>query len=291
MALVTIITPTYNRAYTLRSLYESLCEQDSNNFEWLIVDDGSSDNTEEVVKEFINQGNFKIRYIKKENGGKHTAVNVGVKTIDTPLTMIVDSDDRLLNHATSIIEENYQKYGRVSKIGVFSFLKVYSSGEIVVSVNEDVTVSSYSVYRIRENRPGDMAEVFRTEILKANPFPEFEGERFLSEDVCWIEISKNYDTVFINKPIYECEYLEGGLTANDKPMKFASPLGSMLRGKQLMTRECGLKANIKGAIIYNCYKKCVDKKIPENLDLTGLNKMFQLITIPMGLIFFKKWNR
>ena len=291
MALVTIITPTYNRAHTLRALYESLCEQDSNNFEWLIVDDGSNDNTEEVVKAFINQEDFKIHYIKKENGGKHTAVNVGVKMIATPLTMIVDSDDKLLKNAVCEIEEIYKKYYLNERVASYAFLRAYSNGMPIISVEKDEFLGNYISYRIKGNKPGDMAEVFRTEVLKANPFPEFKSERFLSEDVCWIEIAKKYDTVFINKPIYECEYLEGGLTANDKPMKFASPLGSMLRGKQLMSKECGLKVRIKGAIIYNCYKMCVDKKLPEALKLIGLNKVFQVITIPLGVVFFKKWNK
>ena len=291
MAIVTIITPTYNRANTLENLYKSLLNQTNTNFEWLIVDDGSTDETESIVSSFIKENKIKIRFVKKPNGGKHTAVNYGVKFIDTPLTMIVDSDDKLLENAVAEIEKTYKKYKGNNKVGSFTFLKVYSNGESVVPIEEDEFVANYITYRIKGSRPGDMAEVFKTCVLKEYPFPEFENERFLSEDVCWIEIAKKYDTVFVNKAVYECEYLEGGLTANDKPMKFASPLGSMMRGKQLMSKECGLKVNIKGAIIYNCYKKSVKSDIPDSLRFKGINKLIQIITLPFGFVFFKKWNR
>lgn len=135
------------------------------------------------------------------------------------------------------------------------FLKSNPDGNPVVGLEKEEFVTNYIGYRIKGNRPGDMAEVFRTDVLKAYPFPEYSGEKFLSEDVVWIEIGKKYNCVFVNKSIYQCEYLDCGLTANDKSLKFASPKGSMMRGKQLMSKECGIKANIKGAIIYDCYKK------------------------------------
>ena len=134
-----------------------------------------------------------------------------------------------------------------------------------------------------------MAEVFMTQILRQYPFPEFAGEKFISEDVAWIEIGKSFDTVYINKPIYICEYLDGGLTANDKPMKFASPLGSMLRGKQLMFRQCGLMANIKGAIIYNCYAHVNQTNDKISLD-SYFEKILVMLTKPFGRLFLIKWK-
>lgn len=250
---LTIITPTYNRAYRLDELYKSLLDQ-SNDIIWLIVDDGSTDNTEEKVQTFIQQNIIEIQYLKKQNGGKHTALNYGIDYIKTPLTMIVDSDDKLSDNAVLKIIDTYEKYKKNKSIGVFSFLKFYSNGRTVVPVEKDEFISDYIEYRIKGNRPGDMAEVFKTEALKKHKFPVFADEKFLSEDVVWIEIAKEYKTLFTNIPVYECEYLPDGLTANDKPMKFASPLGSMLRGKQLMYRGCGIISNIRGAIIYNCYR-------------------------------------
>lgn len=291
MNKVTVITPTYNRASLLPNAFKSLQMQTSKEFEWLVVDDGSNDNTEYAVSEMIEEATFDIRYIKKENGGKHTALNLGIAKITTPLTIILDSDDILLPNAIELILQYDLKYKSNEKIGVFSFLKCHTDGEIFVPLQKKEFISTYTQCRIKENRPGDMAEVFYTNILKSHPFPVFKGERFLSEDIVWIEIAKKYQCVFIDKPIYQAEYLEDGLTCNDKVMKFSSPFGSMMRGKMLMTKECGFKNRVKGAIIYNCYKKVSKKEIPQNLLLdTYFEKLLVFLTSFLGEFYYKKWK-
>ena len=287
MPLVTILTPTYNREEMLYRLYNSLCRQRCKDFEWLVIDDGSTDATQEVVNDFISHAHFRIRLIRKENGGKHTAVNCGVTYVDTELVMIVDSDDWLLPDAVAKIKRAYDQH-RQTNIGVFTFLRQYPDGKAIVSINQRQIMANYIDFRIRGRRSGDMAEVFRTDILKKYPFPEYAGERFISEDVAWIEMAKQYDSVYLDQKIYVCEYLPDGLTVNDKKMKFSSPLGSMMRGKQLMYKRCGLIANIKGAIIYNCYKTKVTL-IPDSLKLDRRERFLQIITYPLGKIFYKKW--
>ena len=123
MALVTVITPTYNRAYSLTALYQSLEEQKTGNFVWLIVDDGSTDETPALVAELKRKASFPVRSIRKENGGKHTALNVGIREIDTPLIFIVDSDDTVLPGAMALIEESYKKYAAAkdTDIIIYSF--------------------------------------------------------------------------------------------------------------------------------------------------------------------------
>ena len=292
MKTVTIITPTYNRAELLKKLYQSLEQQNNKDFEWLIVDDGSTDRTKEAVEEITDNASFHINYIWKENGGKHTALNVGIKTIHTELTMIVDSDDQLLPNAVDEICKVHHKYSSFDKIGVYSFLKCYSNGKSIVSLDKEEFVDSYVKYRIKENRPGDMAEVFKTCVLREFPFPEFQGEKFLSEDVVWIQISLKYQYVFINKPIYQCEYLDGGLTANDKPMKFASPYGSMLRGKMLMSKECGIIQNFKGAIIYDCYRRnLTDAHLDERLNLNLRDRVMCILCEPISFCYFVRWRK
>lgn len=292
MKKLTVITPTYNRAELLKNLYQSLEQQNNKDFIWLIVDDGSSDHTKEVVSEIMNKASFHIDYVWKENGGKHTALNVGIKKINTELTMIVDSDDQLLPSAVSEIYRVHRKYSNNDEIGVYSFLKCYSNGKPVVSLEKEEFVDSYVKYRIKENRPGDMAEVFKTFVLKKIVFPEYQGERFLSEDVVWIQIGLKFKYAFINKSIYQCDYLEGGLTANDKPMKFASPRGSMLRGKMLMSKECGIIQNLKGAIIYDCYRrKLTDAYLDENLKLDLRERTMCIFCKPISFYFFVRWRK
>lgn len=288
---ITIITPTYNRANLLSVVFESLQNQTSNDFEWLIVDDGSNDCTRQCVEKMSKSARFSIHYLLKDNGGKHTALNAGIEVIKTRLTIIVDSDDQLLPDAIETILLFAKKYENRIDIGVLSFLKCSGDGKIIVSAPSDEMVASYIDCRIKGNKPGDMAEVFYTSVLKQNPFPVFQGERFLSEDVAWIDIGKKYLFVFINKVIYQCDYHKDGLTANDKQLKFSSPLGSMLRGKRLMSRECGLKANIRGSIIYNCYHQQVHDKLPEILELTeNRAKILTKLTWPLTKAFIIWWK-
>ena len=287
---ITILTPTYNRGYIINNLYESLLRQSDYDFKWLIVDDGSTDNTKELIGNFIEENKIQIKYIKKYNGGKHTALNYGLKYVDTPLVMIVDSDDKLSDDAVSKIKKIDLTYSQDDRVAVYSFLRCYSNGKEIVKNKNDLFISDYIEYRIKKNNPGDMAEVFKTDVLRRYPFPEFKNEKFLSEDVVWIEIAKKYKTVFVNIPIYECEYLSDGLTANDKRVKFESPLGSMLRGKQLMYRKCGILANVKGAIIYDCYKWKLKKEIPDQLKLSTRDILLSKVFSIFGILYNNKWK-
>lgn len=287
--LLTIITPTFNRADKLPTLFESLAHQTNHDFIWLIVDDGSTDNTEKVVDGFA-PNEFDIIYLEKSNGGKHTALNKGIRETNTVLTMIVDSDDYLMSDAVEQIKYYYNKYRGVSEIHCYSFNKGRNANDNFVKIPQREFVDSYIHCRIKQSRPGDRAEVFFTEELKSHPFPVFNGEKFLSEDVVWIAIGLHSRCVFVDRTIYICEYLKNGLTANDKPAKFASPQGSMLRGKLLMTKECGWKANLKGAIIYDAYRHV---KMPSDQRLS-LSKREQLLTVlckPIGYYYYKKWGK
>ncbi len=286
---LTIITPTYNRAHLLHNLHHSLTKQSMTGFKWLIVDDGSTDDTRSVISKYQDNTKFSIDYIYKENGGKHTALNLGIQQVDTELTMIVDSDDTLLPYAIEKVRKYYLEYKEDYSIASWSFLRCFPNGKPIVELDRGFFVDNYIKYRINRNIRGDMAEVFRSEVLKEYPFPEFSGEKFLSEDIVWIEIGKKYNTVYINIPIYQCEYLEGGLTINDKPMKFSSPRGSMLRGRQLMSRECGIKANIRGAIIYDCYHKECKEGINSGV-LTIREKVLTTACYPLGIFFNIRWK-
>lgn len=121
--LLTILTPTYNRGKYLEDIFKVLQQQTNQNFEWLIVDDGSTDNTKEIVESFIESNKLRIRYFCKENGGKHTAVNYGLKYISTKLTVILDSDDTFTNDAVEVIEKTYNENKNEENICGFTFFK------------------------------------------------------------------------------------------------------------------------------------------------------------------------
>jgi len=289
---LTILTATYNRANKLENLYASLKAQTNSNFIWQIVDDGSTDCTKSLIKKIQNEAKFPIRYVYKQNGGRHTAINTGVELTETEMVFPVDSDDILSENAVETILEIVTRYKGNKKVGFFAFQRITEQGATMIKLRQEEFIANYIDYRIKGNLPGDMAEVFYTEVLKMNPFPVFENERFLSEDVCWIEIAKMWDTVFIKKPIYVCQYLEDGLTRTDKQIKFASPKGSVLRGKQLMYSRCGLMVNIKGSIIYNCYIQEIKEELPPLIRLTNKReKLLVIITKPIGYYYNFKWKK
>lgn len=288
---ITILTPTYNRLTYLNKLYESLKKQTNKNFEWFIIDDGSEDGTDYEIDKWIKDKIIDIKYMYKENGGKHKALNTAIKNINTVLTFIVDSDDWLTEDAIESVEYYYNKYKDNKKIGGFSFLRKYSNGKINGrEFPENELIDNYINVRINANMLDDKAEVYYTEVLKQYPFPEFEGEKFISEDVIWIPIAKKYDMVHINKAIYIGEYLEEGLTKSDKKIKVHSPLGMMEHAKVLMYKECCFRSKCKGTILYTIYGLIANKKLLEIYAQIRQRFLFTLL-LPISIILYEKWKK
>lgn len=210
---VTICTPTYNRAYCLGELYESLINQNCKDFEWIIVDDGSNDNTQELVEKWINENKILIKYFKKANGGKHTAINVGVENALGEYFLIVDSDDCLTTNAIMKIVNGFKNIP-IDYAGI-SFNKVFKDGTLVGSTFNGEYVDATSLERRKYNIHGDKAECFYTTVLKKYPFPVFEGENFLSEAVVWYRIAADGHKIrWYNGDIYICQYRNDGLSMN-----------------------------------------------------------------------------
>ena len=176
--LVTIFTPTYNRAHILPRCYESLCKQHSYNFEWLIVDDGSSDNTEELVQEWIQkEQRFPIRYIYKKNGGFHTAFNEAVMIADTQVFVCFESDDIFTPEAMTIIERIWEEMRDTDYVGYITLCKDMNGKLIGDLYPEEIKVTWYHEHR--RIADGDKQYVFKTAALKkVFPMPEFSGEKY-----------------------------------------------------------------------------------------------------------------
>lgn len=236
MDLITVFTPTYNRAYILQDLYNSLLKQTDFRFEWLIVDDGSTDNTKEVVADFQLENNpFVIRYYKKENGGKHTAINMGVELARGYLFFIVDSDDRLAPYA---IEKLYAWERSIEDKASFAGVSGNKGdldgnllGETFIGYSMDAT----NLERAQNNILGDKAEAYYTQILRSFPFPVIEGENFMTESVVWDRIgAAGLKIRWVNEVIYLVEQRADGLIAQGN-MRFANnPRGYALSVMQTL---------------------------------------------------------
>lgn len=291
MQLLTILTPTYNRARLLKNLYKSLCQQTKQDFCWLVVDDGSTDETGQLVREFVARAPFEIRYLYKQNGGKHTAVNLGVTNIRTKLTFIVDSDDQLTNDAVETIFTVHQKYENLANNSGYCFLKGNKDGEILEGCfKKDESIGNYIDDRLNKNMWGDKAEVYFTSVLKQYPFPEYPGEHFISEDIVWIPIALKYNIVQINKQIYICDYLQDGLTQNGRKVKMAAPIGGKERAKQLMNPRCCFKLRMKGALLHAVYSQVAQYSFFEILRDSPM-KFVTIIVYPLAAFLKSKWEK
>lgn len=252
MPILSIVTPTYNRAHLLSGCYHSLYRQTDKSFEWIIVDDGSADNTESVVSAFDNSS-FPITYVKKENGGKHTALNASHSHICGKYVLVLDSDDILTDTAVADVLHHWGKYEGQKNIGLVTFLKSTPDGQLFAAVkdyNIPVDILSYprTVYL-----GNDCCETIRTELFKKYPFPIFEGEKFLSEGVLWNRVARTHQCVYINQAIYLCEYLNDGLTKAGRSLRIRNPRGGMLSASYGLDKKNPLKSRLKSGLLYTCY--------------------------------------
>lgn len=213
--MLTILTPTYNRAYILKNAYDSLLRQTDHDFEWILVDDGSTDGTQALVEGWLREANpFPISYYRQENGGKHRAVNFGVTKAAGDYVLILDSDDYLTDDASEWIHRWIRDIDGLPGFAGVSGLKARRGAPIGGGLGRPFRDAT-NLERRKLRMMADMAEVYKTEILRQYPFPAFEGEKFLRESASWDRIAADgYRIRWYDRVIYECDYLEDGLTKN-----------------------------------------------------------------------------
>lgn len=248
--MLTIFTPTYNRAYRLPMLYKSLQEQTCKDFEWLVIDDGSNDGTSSLFEQWTSEMSFPVRYIKQENGGKHRAINRGLDVANGEFFFIVDSDDSLTPDAVEQIESLVTIVNTNPELcGIcFRCLDIDDGKMIGKPFPEDGMLASPLEWVYKYNVDGDKSEVVKTEILKQYPFPEFEGENFVPEALIWNRIADSYRMICKNKGIYLCEYLPDGLSAGFKRNLKRNPKGFGLFYRETMKRCISPKVTAKNMI-------------------------------------------
>lgn len=226
MALLTVFTPTYNRAHTLPRTYKSLFDQDCKDFIWMIIDDGSTDHTEELVREWQARDNgFKIQYIYKENGGMHTAHNTAYEHIKTELNMCIDSDDCMAKGAIRKILDKWETIKNDRYAGIIG-LDADLNGNIVgkgfPSEMQETTLCGYYA----KGGTGDKKLVYRTEVInKYPPYPVFEGEKYVALAYKYRLIDQDYKLAVLNEVLCNVEYQEDGSTATMWKQYVKNPKG------------------------------------------------------------------
>lgn len=203
-ASLTVFTPTYNRAHTLPRLYQSLLHQTRQDFEWLIVDDGSADGTDQLVGRWQGEAPFPLRYLRQKHGGKHVAFNRGVREARGQLFVPVDSDDYLLPHALERIVFHWQRIPEKRR-GAFSgmtFLYQDEQGRIIGDpFPAAIFDSNFLAVQYRYRVHGDKFSIFRTSVLRKLPFPENLSANYVPESMIWNQMARTYRTRFVNEPL------------------------------------------------------------------------------------------
>lgn len=210
MKILTIFTPTYNRAHTLVRTYDSLCKQTCKNFEWLIIDDGSTDNTREIVTQWIKEADFKINYIYQDNQGMHGAHNTAYRNISTELNTCIDSDDYMPTDAVDSIV-TFWKNNKSDKYAGFIGLDQREDESIIgTSFPNDLKETTLLDFYARGGK-GDKKLVYRTDIIKRYPeYPIFEGERYVGLAYKYMLIDQDYKLITLNKPLAIVDYQTDG---------------------------------------------------------------------------------
>jgi glycosyltransferase involved in cell wall biosynthesis len=206
----TVFTPTYNRAHTLTRVYSSLQTQTFRDFEWLVVDDGSTDGTAELIAAWRAEADFPVRYFAQTNSGKHVAFNRGVREARGTLFLPFDSDDACIPQALSRLDFHWNSIPPAQRAGfsAVSALCADQNGRLVgTRFPFDPTDSDPLEIRYRYRVRGDKWGFHRTEVLKEHPFPEPAGQTFVTESVLWGEIAQRYQTRYVNEVLYTY-YLE-----------------------------------------------------------------------------------
>lgn len=278
---VTVFTPSYNRAYILPKLYESLRQQTCKDFEWLIVDDGSTDNTKELFDKWVVEAPFCIRYYKQENGGKHRAINKGVSLTDSELFFIVDSDDKLTPNAVKWILDTYKGIKNNHLYAGLSGLRITPDGNKIGGGDDFGTIDTDALsLRLVYNIQGDMAEVYKTEILRKYPFLEVPGEKFCTEALIWNRIAQTYKMRYVYQGIYICEYLPDGLTASIMRVRRKSPVASMTYYAEYAHLKISTVQRFKGCI--NFWRFAPTNLYHKVKEYNMLNPM-SLLAWPLGI--------
>ncbi len=288
----TIFIPTYNRAHLLPRALESIASQSYRDFEVIIIDDGSTDNTRKLVEEWIKKNVFSIRYFYQENRGKPSAHNKAVKKAKGHFFVTLDSDDvlapqslELLKEAWDNIPKNKKNYfaGVEGNCHLLHDPKRISGSYFPQQILDCTFIEMRYKYRVK----GDKKGFILTSILKKYLFPIFPGEKHIRESTIWSRISGPFIFRYINTPIQYIEQFKTGLTGRHKIIKLKNPKGYSLSFLEILNNSSHY---LKKSEIYSYNVRYIEssilanKTLLEQLNELNKNKKWWLIALPQGII-------
>ena len=282
MKKLTVFTPTYNRAYCLGQLYESLSRQTSNDFIWLIIDDGSTDSTKKTVEKCIEESEFSIKYHYQDNLGMHGGHNAAYRLIDTELNVCIDSDDYMTDDGIEKIIEFWSINGSKEYSGIIA-LDATKDGKILgekLPNKKSTTLKGY----YRNGGSGDKKLVYRTEVMKKYPeYPIFEGEKYVGLGYKYILADQEYELLIMNEILCIVEYLPDGSSLNMLKQYKINPNGFRFIRLIKMKYATNLKERLINTIHF-VSSSLMAKKY--NLFTDSPNKLLTFLAFPFGVLLY-----
>lgn len=278
---LTVFTPTYNRAHTIGLCYNSLLRQTSSNFKWLIIDDGSTDDTGDLVRNWITESKIHIEYYYQENQGMHGAHNAAYRLIDTELNVCIDSDDYLADNAVEIITSKWKKDGSNKYAGIVGLDAKFDGSIIGTEFTElHTTISGFYM----KGGCGDKKLVYRTSVIKEVPeYPVFEGEKYVGLGYKYQLIDLKYELLTINEVLCYVDYQTDGSSMNMYRQYFRNPRGFSFIRKESMKHHPSNKRRFVEAIHY-----VSSSIICRNIKFISESprKLMTVSAIPFGIVLY-----
>jgi glycosyltransferase involved in cell wall biosynthesis len=281
---LTVFTPTYNRAYCLHHCYESLKRQSSKDFIWLIIDDGSTDSTKEIVKEWVAENVIKIKYHWQQNQGMHGGHNTAYELIDTELNVCIDSDDYMPDDAVEKIITFWDKYGSSQVSGIIGLDSNDKNQVIGTRLPEDLRTSTLFDLYNKHGVLGDKKIVYRTELTRRYPYPIYENEKYVGLAYKYYMLDKEYEMLLLNEVLCCVEYLPDGSSLNMLNQYRKNPMGFAFYRKELIKLPfTSLSFKFRQAIHY-VSSSLMSKD--RNFIMDNPNKILTILALPLGFILF-----
>lgn len=280
---VTVFTPLYNRERSISDVYESLKNQTCKDFEWLVINDGSTDSSGDILEKILKSHNnsFPIKYHKRENHGLMFTLNEGIGLAEGDLFMRLDSDDKALPNAVESIITNYHLIKNEDNICALVFRSVdYNNKSVGYHPFDDVQLCDFAAYRDKYKARGDRSEVMKTVIFRKYPFPIIEGEKFCPEGLIWNRIAKDYKALYMTTPIYQKGEPDDSITADVYNYLKKNCKGTTLYYREIVSNKTfSFKYRLLNSIKFYRYAFYSGESLLDKIPL-----LYIMIGMPLGLL-------
>lgn len=289
---ITVFTPTYNRAYILPRTYESIKKQHYSDFEWVIMDDGSVDNTMELVERWQKEGTVTIKYYKQNNHGRFSAFNNAKKYFEGDLIAFLDSDDYFLDGSIQKLADTWNQIQEPEKCsGIIAYME--TKGGDIVGTGFPNGVIYETIYRLYDKyrMKGDKFLAFRNDLIQKYEYPIFENEKFGGDSILFNQINDEYPMYLLREKISFREYMEDSITNNLSKFHMNSQNGMREHYKDALRHERYSKIRIlKHCIGFVAFSKLTNRTFIQIIEETP-KKLLTFLMYPIGILYVRKLKR